>query len=108
MTVEMWILLLVAGVAVAIICQVRPEKFKATPNQRDVLLFSATTLAVAVAGYFVFLKNLGFITNAWYYAALMAVVAATIETMLSAAAQFGRGPQGQTIFVGWRLRPRLC
>jgi hypothetical protein len=83
MSVGIWVLLVIGGMAAAIICQIRPEKFKATPNQRDVLLFSATTLVVAVAGYFVFLKNLGFITNAWYYAALLAVVAVTVETMLS-------------------------
>lgn len=89
--VAIWGLLFLMGAGVVIFCRVRPEVFKATPAQRDLLYFSTTTLAAGLAAYFVFLANLRLPTQPWYYAALLAVAAVTLDAMLSVAANQANG-----------------
>ena len=99
-SVEIWMVVVTAGVAVAIFCQFQPQQMKATSEQRDLLLFSITTLAASVAGYFVFLKNLHVVTMPWYYAALLAIAAMTLDAMLSVNGDEPRVKIGRLAFAG--------
>ena len=97
--IAVWVLLLALGTGAAIYCQARPAALKATARQRDMLLFSVTTLITGVAGYFLFLKNLQFFTHPWYYAALLAVAAVTLDVMLSVANNQEQGRVGRLVFA---------
>ena len=86
-----WGLLLLAAVATAIYCQVRPSTLMVTAGQRDLLLFSVASVAISAVGYFFFLKNLKFGTQPWYYSSLMALTALAIDAILSVLGNWERG-----------------
>jgi hypothetical protein len=94
-----WLLLVLAAVSVALFSQFRPQIFKVTPAQRDLLLFSLVTLTTAVAGFFVFLNRLALSTLPWYYAALLAVAAVALDIMLSVLANVAEGGKTRLAFV---------
>ena len=94
-----WGLLLVATLVMAVFCQFRPSKLNVTAPQKDLLLFSVTAFAVGIVGYFLFLKNLKFGTQSWYYSSLMAVTALAIDAVLSVLGNWERGRKLRLLFV---------
>jgi hypothetical protein len=94
-----WALLLVAAMAMAIFCQFRPSTLMVTSAQKELLLFSVTTVAIGIVGYFLFLKNLKFGTQPWYYSSLMAVTALAIDSSLSVLGNWERGRQLRLLFL---------
>jgi len=89
--VWLWTTLAFGSVMLAFFCQIRPSIFKATPAQKNLLLFSVTTLIVGVVAYFLFLQRVRLATQAWYYIALMAVAALAIDAILSVLANHKAG-----------------
>ena len=49
-----WAFLILGALIVAVVCQFRPSTLMASPAQKDLLLFSVTSLLIGVAGYFLF------------------------------------------------------
>ena len=78
-----WVGLVCVGVATGIGAQIRPQWLRATPAQKDLGLFCVTALVVGLAAYFIFLKILSYPTQPWYYVALLALVAITLEGLFS-------------------------
>lgn len=95
----LWLLLVLAALAMAVFCQFRPSGLKVTAGQKDLLLFSAAAVAIGMAGYFLFLKNLKFGTQSWYYSSLMAVTALAIDAVLSVLGNWERGRKLRLVFV---------
>lgn len=58
-----------------------PGKLGHSPAQRDVALFASVTLIVGTIGIFVFLKTLSYVTQPWYYIALLASAAVCIDAI---------------------------
>ncbi|EEF60114.1 hypothetical protein [Pedosphaera parvula] len=94
-----WALLLMAALAMAVFCQFRPSVLKITAGQNDLLLFSITAFAIGIVGYFLFLRNLKFGTQSWYYSSLMAVTALAIDAVLSVLGNWERGRKLRLVFV---------
>lgn len=88
---EVWVGLFCIGIALGITAQVRPQWLRATPQQQDLGLFSVTTLLVGVLAYFVFLKILSYPTQPWYYVALIALAAVSLENLFSLLANWRAG-----------------
>jgi hypothetical protein len=94
-----WAVLPVGALVMAIYCQLRPSGLNVTTAQKDLLLFSVTAVAIGLVGYFLFLKNLKFGTQSWYYSALMAVSAVAIDAIFSVLGNWDRGRRLRLIFV---------
>ena len=92
MMVWVWVALFFAGTAVGICVQVSPRWLHASDEQADRALFCVTVLLVGTLGYFIFLKILSYPTQPWYYVALLALMAMSLEFLLSLLANrvFGR------------------
>jgi hypothetical protein len=103
--IAVWAALFGIGAAVGITVQIRPQWFRATPEQKDLGLFCVTSLLVGVIGYFVFLKILSYPTQPWYYVALLALMAINLEGLLSLLTNFpaGRMLRMLVVFVALML-----
>ena len=86
-----WTGLFCIGTAVGIGAQIRPQWLRATPEQKDFGLFCVTALLVGLLAYFVFLKILSYPTQPWYFLALLALVAITLEGLFSLLANLQAG-----------------
>jgi len=95
---RVWTMLAVYGLAIALWAQFRCKPSSGSngstfniqntffARQRSILLFTGVTLVIAVPAYFVFLNHLGYPPRAWYYIALMGLVALLLEIL---AGSFG-------------------
>lgn len=84
-----WIELLLLGFVVATAIQrtrghqtQNPEA--AATARPDLALFSATSMALGIAGYFVFLLRLQFFITSWYYVVVLILCAISLEAILGA------------------------
>lgn len=91
-----WIAASVAGIAVALVLQFRSkaagEAFHAskTPSQAvsargDLAMYSAVTLVCGVTAYLLFLRELQFPTQRWYYMGMASLCAISLEGLLNAS-----------------------
>jgi hypothetical protein len=94
-----WGLLVIAAVAIAVLCQFRPAALGVTGRQKDLLLYSVTALGIGAVGIFLFLKNLSFGTQPWYYSSLMALAALAIDAILSVLGNSERGREVRVVLI---------
>ncbi|EEF60038.1 hypothetical protein Cflav_PD3097 [Pedosphaera parvula Ellin514] len=97
--IRIWIALWGIGIAIALWCQYRPARFDATPRQKDLLLFSVTSLLVGLAAYFLFLDYLKLSPQVWYYLALMTLTAISLDAIQSVIANNVYGRNFRLLFV---------
>jgi len=86
--VWLWLLLLTAGVMLAVSSQFRQARVAnaTTESSRaDLALFCGTVLFCGVVGYFLFLLRLRFPTQPWYYMGVLSLCAISLEGVFSAA-----------------------
>lgn len=84
-----WQILLLAVAAAAVARLWKRRTDKPAPHW-DWQFLGVFSLAVSAAFYFTFLKLLGYQTYAWYYLALMALMAAAIELLVQSLIGFPR------------------
>lgn len=89
-----WIGLLLAGVAVAVIMQrsrvrqtPKPEVVSnsANPSRSDLALFCVTSVLLGIIGYFGFLLKLRFFMQPWYYVDILILCAISLDGILTAS-----------------------
>ncbi|MDB6124938.1 MAG: hypothetical protein JWQ71_3931 [Pedosphaera sp.] len=97
--IRIWIALWGIGIGVALVCQFRPAMLRVTDRQKDLLLFSVTSLTVALAAYFVFLDYLKLCSQAWYYLALMTLTAISLDAIFSVMINDVRSRNFRLVFV---------
>ena len=81
--VWVWVGLLVAVLVGGMLCLLNAGRMQLSRGQHDLILFSSVALAVAIVGYYLFLKKLQYPTQPWYYVALLAFVAVPIDVVSS-------------------------
>jgi hypothetical protein len=79
---QVWAGLSLFGLGMAIYVWLRPSKALLEGLQGSVLLFAGLALVVGVIGYFAFLLALSYPTKAWYYLALMGLVALLLDVAI--------------------------
>lgn len=79
-----WLGLIAAAVLLACVAQSSRWRPGLSPRQRDLALFSLVVMGASGALCLLFLKHLGFVTQPWYYVALMALWAVSLEAIFSA------------------------
>ena len=72
-----------ALIAVTVVCLLRPKVLRATREQRDLAIYAFATALISVVAYAMFLKRLNYIPFPWYYVALMALTAASMDAGFS-------------------------
>lgn len=75
-----WVALFFAVITGAAVGLSRASPKKAAP-ERDLLLFGLSVSLAAIVLYFAFLKIVSYRTREWYYLALLAILAGTIELL---------------------------
>lgn len=76
--------LVAAGVALA-----RPTAAKLERREANVALYAAVAAALALPVYYLFLQRLEYVTQVWYYLALLALTGVALDVLLSV---LGRAP----------------
>jgi hypothetical protein len=82
-TASVWVGLFAIAFAAGIFCLVSKDADATNPSRSDIAIFSMTALLVGFAGYYLFLHQLQYPTQAWYYVALIAFTAVNIEVLTS-------------------------
>jgi hypothetical protein len=77
-----WIGLLAIALAASVSFLAR-KGFKANPERCDAAIFSLVALVIGSVGYYLFLRRLQYITQQWYYVALLAFTAVALDVLLS-------------------------
>jgi hypothetical protein len=83
LTVAVWLLLL-GGLAISVPLLSIPEQARPL---RMVRLFALIVIFTATVGYYIFLKELSYGTQPWYYLALITVVAAALDLSFATLSQ---------------------
>ncbi len=60
-----------------------PNSFGPSDFRKDVLTYHLTVLLVGIVGYWAFLYSLSYVMQPWYYVALLALVAACVDGLMS-------------------------
>ncbi|MFN2602562.1 MAG: hypothetical protein ABR582_07390 [Gemmatimonadaceae bacterium] len=98
-TLTLWAVIFV----IALVATARGFRNKKEPGptqtQRDVAAFCATTMLVAAAGVFVFLRVLSYETQAWYYLSLLAICAICIDGISGSLIHTDRARQARLAAV---------
>jgi hypothetical protein len=85
------------------------KQLRRTETQQDVVTFCATTMLVAAAGVFIFLRVLSYETQAWYYLSLLAVCAICIDGISGSLIHTDRARQARLAaviaFAALTIRP---
>jgi hypothetical protein len=103
-TLIAWISAMFIALAVGIGVAANFNRFNPSPHQRAAALFSSVTLVVGTVGSFLFLRELSYYTQPWYYLTLLTVVAFCIDVLLSSlplAANDGLVRVAVVLFVGF-------
>jgi hypothetical protein len=78
----------IAAFALALVCAIavviRPSIFHVARRQREVAIFELVVLLSSVAGIFVFLHTLSYLTQPWYYLSLAAIAGVSIDGLFGA------------------------
>lgn len=80
-TPVLWMGLLIIALAAAAFSQRDPVR---SAHQRDAILFSLVALLVGVPAHYAFLKIMSYHTQAWYYLAMLALMAVMIDIIFGA------------------------
>ena len=81
----LWLVMLAVALGACVYRLVRPAGPEGA--QRDLPLFILTAMPVAVVGYFWFLRAVSYVTEPWYYVALMVFLAVLIEAAVHTVVQ---------------------
>jgi hypothetical protein len=93
-----WLVLVAMALAGGVLAWRRPDSMSL--RQRDQCLF-ATTAGISAALLFIgFLVTLGYPTQAWYYIALLALLALALDVVLQPLL---RGPRGRILTAGFAV-----
>ncbi len=107
--VYVWIGLIGIAVGSALFCFACPLVLGLSRQQKDLILFSSLTLITGVVGYVAFLKIVSYMTQPWYYIALLALIAVTLDASLAAISASIPGRIFRIVFVlffiGLTVRP---
>ena len=82
--VYVWIGLIGVAVGSALFCFACPLVLGLSRQQKDLILFSSLTLITGLVGYISFLKIVSYMTQPWYYIALLALIVVTLDASLAA------------------------
>jgi Dolichyl-phosphate-mannose-protein mannosyltransferase len=82
-----WIGAAALAVAAALRAQLRSAASALSERDRDAALYCGVVLVTGLLGYAVFLKNLGYFTQPWYYVTLMVLVAACLDAPIGLLAR---------------------
>jgi hypothetical protein len=85
-----WLELLLVAVFVAVRTFGRRDKKRLQEPHREVVVFWLVCLCVGVMGIFLFLTALSYLTEPWYYLALMALVGLSIDAIFGVLVQTPR------------------
>jgi len=80
LTSIVWQIVLIAVMAGGIWRLVKLRGEKPSP-QRDLILFAVTSASAAALGYYIFLRILSYLTQTWYYLALVMLLAVSMELL---------------------------
>ena len=107
--VYVWIGLIGIAVGSALFCFAYPSALGLSRKQKDLILFSSLALVTGLVGYISFLKILSYRTEPWYFIALLALIAVTLDASLAAISSSIRGRIFRIVFVlffiGLTVRP---
>lgn len=79
-----WLCLFVVAVGFGISCLFLAKSVNADRGRCDVVIYCSTALVVGLVAYHLFLRRLQYLTQPWYYLALMAFTAAALDALFSA------------------------
>jgi hypothetical protein len=78
-----WIVLSGLGLLAAVVYCVRRAGKHLSEQPTDVVVFSAVTMITGAVGFVIFLKILNLPTQVWYYLPIMALLAVSLDSLLS-------------------------
>jgi hypothetical protein len=96
----LWAGLYAGALVAAAVALVRPAAAKLERREADVALYAAVAATVALPAYYLFLQRLGYVTQVWYYIALLAFTGVALDVLLSLLA---RAPWLRVLRIGAAL-----
>lgn len=78
----LWAVLLLVTIVAAIVAQNAKWTPRLSDEQRDRALFCLATIVIVFPLYWLFLKSLSYVTEPWYYFAVLAIAAFCVESTL--------------------------
>lgn len=71
------------GLAGVLIFRIYKTQGNQAVSQRELIWFALTVCGLSVTGYYAFLRLLSYTTSAWYYLALICIIAAALDVIAS-------------------------
>jgi hypothetical protein len=94
-----WIGLAALAAAAALHGGLRRAGRGVSERERDAALYCGVAMLVGLPAYLLFLKTLRYVTQPWYYLALMALVAACLDAPLSLVARTPAGRRARLVLI---------
>lgn len=79
----MWGIAVVTALVIAPIALIGDERLTADSFRKDVTIYHLTVVCVGVLGYWAFLHHLSYLMQPWYYLALLALLAGSLDALFS-------------------------